>query len=113
MPRRSSPARYTGRGGAAALALLLLASRPAAVGGFSVIHHGGSCRIRSNSSPAHSSGGGYGVGSKSKGSTGSCCRKSRTLLMGASRDDHTDRRDQWEGWDMDDHGDEDVVSRRA
>ena len=33
------------------------------------------------------------------------------LFMGASRDDHTDRKDQWEGWDMEDNGtEEDAVS---
>lgn len=111
MPRRLSIG-YTAIANAAAPALLLLASRPAAVNGFSVVHHGGLSRIRTDSSPIHSSGGGQAVSSKSTGSTASCCRKF-TLLMGASRDDHTDRRDQWEGWDMEDNGEDEVVRRRA
>lgn len=95
------------------LLLLAFASRPAEVEGFAVMPHAGSFGIRSSgANPAHSSSENP-AGGLATGSSSSKKRRSCMLFMGASRDDHTDRKDQWEGWDTEDSGaEEDAVSGR-
>lgn len=98
--------------------LLLLASRPTAVEGFGAIPHGGFFGIRCYANDAAQGWGDSSSGSRclttqQRYSSGSSreTKDSCMLFMGASRDDHTDRKDQWEGWGMEDSGaGEDTVS---
>lgn len=86
-----------------AAVLLLLGRRPTAVEGFGVFTHGGSFGIRDYASDAAALGW-ESSSSSSRGSSRTTQKASGCMFMGASRDDHTDRKDQWEGWDMEESG---------
>lgn len=99
-----------------AVLLLLLCSRPTVVGGFVVTTPGNLFGIRGYANDAAAAAFGWGESSRSSSSCGSSSSSSSSsssrtsrkpsgcMFMGASRDDHTDRKDQWEGWDMEESG---------